>query len=336
MKFLYTVLISLSFLFSNSIFAQETGSFQVSHQFDEADFNTTRNLYFFVPDDYDAAEAYKIIVGFRGGPHSNAGQFRDQLQPLSDSLNAIILCPENNVEFNNGTEDDVKQLYSYSLEYARSIYNIDNDFIYITGLSYGGRHTIISALDTDAGPIELPIRGIIPFAPGVNSENVADYANSMLFPVCTCIGSLDNSFMNIATTLHSNLVSNGGDAFLNEIPGVGHSTAFVTFPDEMMECFRFIEDQYEDVNTANTDIENNLNWAVFPNPATHFIDIQITSDRLEHYTLEVVNQLGQQIEVVHNLENVNKLDISMQSNGIYFIFLKKDASIVGRKMLVKK
>ena len=71
--------------------AQMTGSFQQNVDFNEADYNFTRTLYFYVPTDYDASQSYKLVVGFRGGPHSNAGQFRDQLTFLADSIGAIIL-----------------------------------------------------------------------------------------------------------------------------------------------------------------------------------------------------------------------------------------------------
>ena len=77
--------------------AQQTGSFQHTVVFTEPDYNFTRVLYYYVPTDYDSTQSYKLVVGFRGGPNTNAGQFRDQLTFLSDSIGAIILCPENEV-----------------------------------------------------------------------------------------------------------------------------------------------------------------------------------------------------------------------------------------------
>lgn len=81
--------------------AQQTGSFQKSISFTEPDYTFTRTLYYFVPTNYDANHAYKLVIGFRGGPHTNAGQFRDQLNFFADSINAIVVCPENAAHYNN-------------------------------------------------------------------------------------------------------------------------------------------------------------------------------------------------------------------------------------------
>ncbi len=139
--------------------AQETGSFVQSVDFNETDYDFTRNLYYYVPADYSSDNSYKLLVGFRGGPHSNAGQFRTQLQFLSDSIGAIIVCPENEDHFWNN-EGQTKQLFKYSVAHVSTEYNIDPDFIYLTGLSYGGRHAVIVAMDTDDGAIP-PLRGVI-------------------------------------------------------------------------------------------------------------------------------------------------------------------------------
>jgi predicted peptidase len=75
--------------------AQQTGSFSLNIAFDEPDYAMSNEPAFYVPTDYDAGIDYPLIVGFRGGPHTGSDHLRDQLQPLSDSLGAIILCPES-------------------------------------------------------------------------------------------------------------------------------------------------------------------------------------------------------------------------------------------------
>ena len=287
-----TVLLSVLFLFSGLLaFSQPTGDFKLSVDFDEIDYAFNRDLYFHVPADYDASESYKLVVGFRGGPHANAGQFRDQLSFLSDSIGAIILCPENKDHFWN-EEGLTKQLFNYAVDTASSLYNIDTNFIYLTGLSYGGRHAVIVSMDTDAG--EIPkLRGVIPFAAGSESDLQPNYANIDGFPpACLCIGLNDsNSFINVSNNLHNDIISNGGKSILNEIPGVGHTVAFPSYPDEMMECIQFIEDQYIISSTVKWE-EKQVKISIYPNPSTGDISINSNAE-FPISQIQIYNAFGQ-------------------------------------------
>ena len=215
MKSILLVLAICSSLFCSK--AQETGSFQENVDFNEADYQFSRTLYYYVPENYDPSNVYKLVVGFRGGPHANAGQFRDQLTFLSNEMDAIILCPENEAHFNN-EEGLVKQLFQYAVAHTSENYNIDEDYIYLTGLSYGGRHAVIVSMDTDNGAIPN-LRGVIPFAAGSNSQLEPDYTAVNDFPpACVCIGLNDsNNFQDVSNTLAEDIETNGGDVLLNEI-----------------------------------------------------------------------------------------------------------------------
>jgi len=314
-----------------SVFAQETGSFQNSISIDEPGYNVTRSVYYFVPNDYNPNNSYKLIVGFRGGPHVNAGQFRDQLTPLSDSLDAIIICPENIGDFNNN-EGNVKFLFNHAVSAALDVYSIDTNFIYITGLSFGGRHTIIVGMDSDSGPISDNIRGIIPFAPGTNSELVADYENSTRYPICTCIGSNDNTFMPIATSFTNNVISNGGTAMLNIIDGVGHTTNFPSFPSEMMECFRFIEDAY--LVTDINKIEKKTG-KLYPNPARDKFTLEFESSG--NYKIDIIDRIGKTV-FTKGYSDTRKIIIHSEgfNRGIYIVSILKDSLPFQRlKLLIR-
>lgn len=312
--------------------AQTTGSFQMTIDFPQADYNETRNLYFYVPENYDASNSYKLLVGFRGGPNSNAGQFRDQLKPLSDSLNAIILCPENAAHFWN-EEGRTKLLFQYSLDTAMTMYNIDPDFIYLTGLSYGGRHAVIVATDTDDGPIPN-LRGVIPFAAGAEADLQPNYDNINEFaPACICIGLSDsNNFINVANNLHDDIQSNGGASLLNEIPGVGHTVAFADFPKEMMECFNFIEAQYETTDIIDfAKKENEL--IVFPNPTKNIIQFSFLNKNEKITAIKLLNHLGQ---LIKNIPPGNReIDISSISHsGILYLNISTENKIFHKKIIV--
>ena len=312
---------------------QTTGSFQLNINFPQADYNETRTLYFYVPENYDPSISYKMIVGFRGGPNTNAGQFRDQLQPLSDSLDAIILCPENAAHFWN-EEGRTKLLFQYSLDTAMAMYNIDPDFIYLTGLSYGGRHAVIVATDTDDGPIPK-LRGVIPFAAGAEADLQPNYDSIDEFaPACICIGLQDsNDFINVANNLHNAIQNNGGASMLNEIPGVGHTVAFPTFPAEMMECFNFIESQYEP-SAASDFLENNF-FEISPNPTNAPAILKYSLPQKSDIAEFIISGIyGKTLQIINVENKEGEIILDQLNTGQYFVLLKINGKIIGTKRLV--
>ncbi len=312
--------------------AQTTGSFQQTITFDQPDYSFTRILYFHVPEDYDANKAYPLVVGFRGGPHANAGQFRDQLSFLSDSLDAIILCPENSGHFWN-QEGLTKQLFRYSVDTTMAQYSIDTNFIYLTGLSYGGRHSVIVSMDTDNGPIPK-LRGVIPFAAGSDSQLEPDYLDIQDFPpACICIG-LDDSqnFINVSNTIHNDIQSNGGTSFLNEIPGVGHTVAFPTYPQEMMKCMNFIEDFHQ-----STAINDHSGFAgtltITPNPASTQITL-FGPDPGAVKRIEILTISGQVIKTIKGYTAVIPVDQFLA--GIYWVRLTTLSGSVIQSFIIQE
>ena len=330
MKRLIPILI---LFFSVTLFlaAQTTGSFLLNVDFPQADYQVNRNLYFYVPADYDENQSYKLVVGFRGGPHSNAGQFRDQLTFLSDSLDAIILCPENSHHFNN-QEGLVKRLFNYSVDTAMAIYNIDPDFIYLTGLSYGGRHAVIVSMDTDAGPIPA-IRGVIPFAAGSNSQLEPNYgAVSEFAPACICIGLNDNAnFQNVSLSLHQDIERNNGIALHNEIAGVGHTVVFPTYPQEMMKCVDFIENQYSSVNVS-FDLDE-IGMSITPNPVEHLLFIHKTKPIVLD-KMYITNLNGQ---IIKNISNTaSDVNVSELPVGNYFFTVRVGNQITTQQFSIQR
>jgi len=305
----------LCLCFSFYSFGQQTGDFQLSVAFPQQDYNFTRTLYYHVPTNYNPAQSYKLVVGFRGGPHTNAGQFRDQLSFLSDSIGAIILCPENEGHFWN-QEGLTKQLFNYSVDTTLAMYNIDTNYIYLTGLSYGGRHSVIVSLDTDNG--EIPhLRGVIPFAAGSDSHLEPDYADVADFPpACICIGLNDSqNFITVSNTLHNDIQSAGGSSMLNEISGVGHTVAFPTYPEEMMECINFIESNYSAASL--TLLGGKITLSVYPNPSAQGLLHLIFDPSLALEPILIYNSQGQkvlEVDPVNPVINSEELE-----QGAYFV-----------------
>ena len=327
----FTIFISLLTL-CFCLNAQSTGSFQQNITFSAPDYQFTRTLYFYVPTDYDANQSYKLVVGFRGGPHINAGEFRDQLTFLADSIGAIIMCPENADHFWN-EEGLTKQLFQYSVDTTMSMYHIDPEFIYLTGLSYGGRHAVIVSMDTDAGSIPN-IRGVILFAAGSESDSQPNYADIANFPpACICIGLDDSSnFINVSHNLYNDITANGGSAYLNEISGVGHTVAFPTYHAEMMECLNFIEDQYLNAVVSPSVLGQAV--TVSPNPATDFLNISYAED-LKPQKLFLINAAGKILK--HLDPNSKRIDISkIHEQIVSLVFVINGETLVKKLVVVQK
>lgn len=324
------LLLSSLFLFLTQLSAQTTGAFQQTVTFTETDYSVTRTLYYFVPADYDATEVYPLVVGFRGGPHSNAGQFRDQLAFLADSIGAIILCPENSAHFWNN-EGETKQLFNYSVAHIITEYNINSDMIYLTGLSYGGRHAVIVAMDTDDGSIPA-LRGVIPFAAGSESDLQPNYAAISDFaPACICIGLNDSgNFINVSNNLHNDIQQNNGVSVLNEIPGVGHTVAFPAYPVEMMECIDFIEAQYEVSSTADPYLSQQLKS--YPNPAQNSIQLDYPNE-WSVQQIEMITATGQVFQPQWLSAKI--IDSSQLANGAYFLRIVTEEGSAVQQIIVQ-
>ena len=189
---------------------------------------------------------------------------------------------------------------------------------------------MIVSMDTDAGEIPL-LRGVIPFAAGTNSHLRPDYeAIDQFAPACICIG-LDDSqtFINVANSLHEDIQSNNGLSILNEIPNVGHTVAFSSFPEEMMECFRYIEAQYLP-NAVSSVKKNSFELTISPNPSKEILYVTTSLDESIQFSIQ--NENGT-IEKAAKLED-GKIDISLLSIGTKFILFKtKDGKTVALKFV---
>lgn len=323
-----TLILAIGTICIPSLTAQQTGSFEIEVNFNEVDYDFDRILYYYVPSDYDETQTYPLVVGLRGGPHSNAGQFRDQLTFLSDSLGAIIVCPENIAHFNSD-EGLMKQLYQYSVSLTMDMYSIDPDLIYLTGLSFGGRHAVIIAMDTDHG--EIPkLRGVIPFATGSNAHLQPDYESIDQFaPACICIGLNDSqTFISVANNLNNAIESNGGDVFLNEIPNVGHTVVFASYKDEMMECIDYIEAQYAVSSTS--EIQSNQSTVIYPNPTRQTLTLDV--GQITPLSIYLTDMDGRVVS--HYPTDTRSISVSNMPKGIYVLTIESEAGVETHQVLV--
>lgn len=189
-----------------------------------------RNLYYSIPDNYDPAKAYPLVVGmhFCGG---TALSYRNSLSPLSDSINAIIVCPDN---FLNQVADSELDIITAAADSARMAFNISADSMYLTGMSCNGETILRQGLKKF-----YPFKGIFPWVPYISSRNFTPYNLKSEIPTVLAVGTIDDNLTTLMILMDS-LKSNGPDKNLVLAPNIGHVEIFKEFPSVMIKCIRYI------------------------------------------------------------------------------------------------
>ena len=315
----------LTCITSYCINAQSTGAFQlvVPHN------SNQRTIEYYVPTTYNAANNYPMVVGLHGcvGGANPAAFFRNDLQFLSDSIGAIIVCP-NGLFFTGGIMDNPDHtMILTAIDTTIGRYNIDTNEVYLTGFSCNGYVT------AKHGTQELyNWAGIIPF----NAAFAANYFTNGSFdfttqkPICVCIGTADPG-LTLNNRFRDSLVDNNITHLYNTMPGVGHATNFPTFKNEIMECFNWMDT----LNPITVDINltnQNINFDVFPNPVENVLNIK------KHQKMEVeviiYNMMGKLV-LQEKFSNYNiSINTSRFENGTYNIQLRTRDTIIGNKKFI--
>lgn len=189
-----------------------------------------RKLYYSIPDNYDPARAYPLVVGMHycGG---TALSYRNSLSPLSDSINAIIVCPDN---FQNQVADSQLDIITAAADSARKAYNIAADSMYLTGMSCNGETILRQGLKKF-----YPFKGIFPWVPYITSKNFAPYNLESDIPTVLAVGTVDDNFLTLMVLIDS-LRYNSPDKNLVLAPNIGHVEIFNEFPSVMIKSIRYI------------------------------------------------------------------------------------------------
>jgi len=84
------------------------------------------------------------------------------------------------------------------------------------------------------------------------------------------------------------------------------------------------------------DIDKDLKWNIYPNPANDIIQVKLSSNDPIKYSITIIDIAGREVRT-HSLAN-DKIDISALKSGMYFIKLvnTKTGNIVGTEKFVKE
>lgn len=328
----YYLLVSF-FLLTFNLYGQQTGIFQktILHN------SQTRTLEYAVPVNYNSATQYPLIIGLQGcvdpngSSNNGAIAFRNELAFLADSIQAIIVCPTGLLSNQGGFMDNPDNaIILAAIDSTVDTYNTDTTEVYLTGFSCNGYTTV------KYGTRGLyPWKGIIPihaFLPS-NVFSPAAYRNfdyQTTIPTCICVGSQDPG-LGGNQTLRDSFVLNGTPFYYNEILGVGHTTQFPTFKEEIMECFNYFNTLALSAKSMN-ELETSF-IHVYPNPPLdRLLTIEVFDDAPKDFLL--YNSSGQKIKQSILREEINTIDLSEVKEGIYFWMILQNSKPLSRGKVV--
>ena len=82
----------------------------------------------------------------------------------------------------------------------------------------------------------------------------------------------------------------------------------------------------------NTSFSSNIN--IYPNPTSAIINVLVAST--ENTEIVVLNMVGEVVYNNNHVLNVNKIDISNQANGVYFVKVKSGNQVITKKITLVK
>jgi predicted esterase len=254
MKHFIQFAIIICLLLNLNLFAQETGSFNKTIQFNGFD----RTISFYVPNDYNAEKSYKLMVCLHG-LGDNSTNFRNA---LISSLKwntfmeeVIFACPDGGTDQNKDfyTPEGDEQIIQRTIDFAKQMYNIDTTKIYLEGFSLGGRSALKYSLDNPE-----KFYGVLLNTPALQGVEDArknplvsimyNYQNASKLKIAVSYGEEDFSYYYPVNNMFDSLVANNGIAMIQEVAGMGHSVASQIY---MNKCFVF----FDNPNPNRFDLE---------------------------------------------------------------------------------
>ena len=313
----------------------EVGSFETTIIFN----GEPSNIAYYVPLEYTPDSSYKLIVGLHycTGSSNAYMSYRNLLMDLSDSLDAIIMCPDCHMGGSPYYIPD-SSIINKSTDSTIALYNINEDYIYLTGGSCNGRTAIKYGLE-----YIFNYRGIIAFNPYVPNVPSNYYTFDSDMPVVICSGTLDASYNN-SLRVYDSLVTHNAYAKFISMEGVGHDFWIPEFNIEMMNGIHYI-DSIMDIITTNEDkAENEFNINIYPNPFNDELNIDYKLTNSSEVNLQIYDLTGNLISDLFNGKhlpgsyNITWNTIDNNGNtvqpGIYFCRFQSESNYTVRKIIL--
>jgi hypothetical protein len=366
----------------SAVSAQTTGSFSTTITFSTPYFpNQVRAMQYYVPASYTATKKYKLFISLGGQGWTLQEVLKDPgyNDGTVDLLNASAPCSPAYGDFIAVAPDISPKAYQDGassgtwpypagaddglpeaiINKVKATYNIDTNYVYLTGFSLGGRGALMLGLQS-----YKKLRGLILFTPAVQGKKEAqdldsyqhttpayafyDYANAIHIPICMTVGGSDPYGGGCSSCSPVDPVASYATVIVPEInnqliaAGAGSTTKFTTVSgishqpppaSYMCGCFTFIEGHV--ATGISSEEDNKHEMLIYPNPtdgkinfnANQFIPIVMGIVTEE---VEIYNVMG---EVVHRqtLTSSNlQMDVSFFPAGLYSIRMKNHPEITSK------
>ena len=93
-----------------------------------------------------------------------------------------------------------------------------------------------------------------------------------------------------------------------------------------------------DAPLAITEINSSTHFSVYPNPATNFTTLEISSDKTQTIKISVIDLLGKEIakkeKVIFSGTTLETINVSEYQNGIYFVNLQIGTQVTTKKLVI--
>ena len=287
------------------------------------------NIGFFVPEDYDPSQSYKTLLALHTcGDENEYSRYRDNLIQFCLEQDYILVSPDCR---NTITDLGIPGpgLILDVMDYATARFNIDEEYVYMTGGSCNGQTCLKYGLDKI-----YPFRGIIPFNPWLPNLTAGFYDFTSDMPVCFALGSLDPNY-NMAQQAFNNLMAEKGRAGFVTIPGVGHDFYIPEVTETIIECIRIIDSINENSTGLNDTERMKGNIRIYPNPFGEKINIEFPDNYQGESEISLLDVTGRELY----RKRFSGSDISLDMGGVnvkegmLYLRIRNDDKTIIKKLL---
>ncbi|PBQ34278.1 hypothetical protein CNR22_21715 [Sphingobacteriaceae bacterium] len=300
------------FVFAGQVFSQKKGSFTKAITYNAQ----TRYLVCNVPLNYTSTTPHRLVIGLHGCG-GNAIGFRNELKFLSDSLQAIVVCPAG-LPGNSGYMGPPDMgIIKTAIDTTALIYNIDTAEVFLLGFSCNG----FAALHDAMFKTNYKYKGVISWHAAIDTSEIdqTNFNFNTTTKTCLCTGSGDLNFHPTNVILRDTLSVHTATFLFVDVPNVAHTTNFPTFKNETMKCFRFMTHVVSSTLQAtaiNEDTKHEFGGLIYPNPSENKMTIDLKSNF--DCTLTIVDSRGILVETLKLHPAINEFSVETLPAGLYF------------------
>ena len=315
MKLPFTLILLFSL---SSLIAQQSIDGEIPFQTDPA-----KKYSLYIPSQYDEGEANKLVVAFHPLNTSrwNAESWRDTLIDFSESIQAILLCPDGGED--GKVDDPIDTAFtSFILDSIRQSYNIDESKIFGMGFSWGGRTTYTYGLNRP-GLFE----GHLVIGAAINGLNEIGglVQNAELLSFYLVHGS--NDALSTRYTPAKNALENANACIEGMVlQGIGHTIDFPNRNQILIDAFNWLDNRACGISNTES-IEEDLQL-FYPNPSSGVFKFKnISRDDI----VAVYDTYGR---LLNYSCSSNEIDIEYDLGMVYLLLKTSEGEIKNLRLFI--